>query len=463
MATEAHNLGENTRPERVTFAHILRNQGFRNLWLGQIVSQIGDYFAFLAMTIIVSGFANDQQGTTLAVAGMMISFSLPRVLFGMIAGVFVDRWDRRRTMIVSDLLRAGLTLALIPTFLTQNLLLMYVLGFLLAAIGTLFNPAKGALIPRLVPEAHLLAANSLSQTSQMLATLIGPALAGATFAAVGNGNQWIAFVIDSASFLVSGFAIWRIAIDGRPERAATEAGAGAANALRQVGRELVVGLRAVALNRIIVTLTVAAAVVMLGIGAINILWIVLLKTRFGYAPAELAWRVSVFDIAFSVGMIIASVFVGNFLAHIAPKWILVVSLLGSGLGFAVFTALPDYWLMSVAMFGIGAFIAPVNTAALTLIQMVTPNQLLGRVMGGLGTVVDAATLISMSLAGVLGTLVGIPMMFLLGGLLCMGGGLLTWAVLPSMKAGPPATVATEAEATTTTTTTTVSANAAPSL
>ena len=181
---------------------ILRNRGFRDLWLGQVVSQMGDYFAFLAMMVIVSGFATSQEETTLAVSGMMIAFTLPRLLFGMLAGVFVDRWDRRRTMLASDLIRAALTLLMIPAFLSQSLIAMYVLGFVMSAIGTLFIPAKGALLPRLVSEEQLLAANSLSQTSQMLATLIGPALAGMTFALVGNGNQWIAFVINSCSFLI---------------------------------------------------------------------------------------------------------------------------------------------------------------------------------------------------------------------------------------------------------------------
>lgn len=116
----AGSAGDATPPkaEQITFLHILRNSGFRNLWLGQVVSQMGDYFAFLATMVIVSGFSTNQEQTTLAVSGMMIAFTLPRLLFGMLAGVFVDRWDRRRTMLVSDGMRALLTLLMIPAFLT---------------------------------------------------------------------------------------------------------------------------------------------------------------------------------------------------------------------------------------------------------------------------------------------------------------------------------------------------------
>src|SRR6476619_3758460 len=102
-----------------TFRTVLKHSGFRNLWLGQIISQVGDYFAFLATLVVVSAFSNDSQATTLSVSGMLIAQALPRLLFGMLAGVFVDRWDRRRTMIMSDVLRAGLTLAMIPAFLSR--------------------------------------------------------------------------------------------------------------------------------------------------------------------------------------------------------------------------------------------------------------------------------------------------------------------------------------------------------
>lgn len=416
---------------RVTFVAVLRNGGFRNLWLGQIVSQMGDYFAFLAMMVVVTGFSDDPQQTTLAVTGMTIAITLPRLLFGMLAGVFVDRWDRRRTMLASDLLRAGVVLALIPAYLTQNLLLLYALAFALSGIGTLFLPAKGALLPLLVPTEQLMSANALSQTSQMLATIIGPALGGATFALLGNSGGWVAFVIDSLSFLVSAFAIWRMRVPPQParERAVTE-GVGAA--VRQVGRELAVGLRAVFGSRVIGLLAAVLGITMLGVGAINVLFLVFLKTRYHLTPADLAWRVSIIDIAFSVGMIAASVVVGNFLSHLAPKWLLVGALVGTGISTVAIPFMPNYWLMVALMVFIGAFVGPINTGVTTLMQIVVPNDQLGRVGGGIGNVSEVAALTSMSLAGVLGAALGIPTVFVLGGVLCMAGGLLAWAALPAL-------------------------------
>ncbi|MDQ3929537.1 MAG: MFS transporter, partial [Chloroflexota bacterium] len=112
-------IGQQEAP-KANFFTVIRNRNFRNLWAGQLVSQIGDYFAFLTTLIVVSSFSEDASTTTLAVSGMMLANSLPRLLFGMLAGVFVDRWDRRATMLISDLARMGLVLALIPAVVAQN-------------------------------------------------------------------------------------------------------------------------------------------------------------------------------------------------------------------------------------------------------------------------------------------------------------------------------------------------------
>src|SRR5690242_13906194 len=104
---------EQPNGKRVTFLTILKNHNFRNLWIGQVVSQMGDYFAFLAIMVVLGSFSQDVAQTTTQVSGVMIATTLPRLIFGILAGVFVDRWDRRLTMLASDLIRPALTLAMI--------------------------------------------------------------------------------------------------------------------------------------------------------------------------------------------------------------------------------------------------------------------------------------------------------------------------------------------------------------
>src|SRR5262249_49707110 len=130
-----------------------------------------------------------------------------------------------------------------------------------------------------------------------------------------------AFIADSASFIISAIAIWLIAVP-HEESLATDKSqlVTSLGPVRQVWQELMVGLKMLVLNRTVSTLTVISALTMLGVGAVNVLWVVFLKTKFGFEGSELAWRLGLLDIAFAVGMIIASVLVGNVLSHLAPKW-----------------------------------------------------------------------------------------------------------------------------------------------
>src|SRR5687768_14735485 len=419
--------------ERVNFVTILKNRNFRYLWLGQIISQMGDYFAFLAIMVVVGTFSQDVGETTQQVSGVMIATALPRLLFGVLAGVFVDRWDRRLTMLVSDLVRPVITLAMIPAFMSKNLWLMYALAFALSAVGTFFNPSKGALIPKMVPPEHLTSANALSQTSFTMAFVLGPALAGATFFLLGAGNEWIAFVLDAGSFLISAVAIWMIRMPKEDTQPAALVASTEGSALGRVGKELLVGLKALAFNRIISTLAVVFGITMLGIGALNVLWVSFLKSGFGYTDsAELGWRFAVIDVAFFAGMVIASVAVGNVLSNRPPKDFIVWGLIIAGVGTLPIGYLPDYWMVVAAMFVVGLAVAPINTGVMTLMQIVVPNHQLGRVGGGIGTVSETTSLASMGLAGLLGSLIGIPLVFLISGVMCILGGTVALVGLPSL-------------------------------
>jgi MFS family permease len=300
----------------------------------------------------------------------------------------------------------------------------------MSSFATLFNPAKGALLPLLVPKEQLVSANSLSQTSMMLAGFVGPAIAGPVFALLG---PWIAFVFDSFSFIVSAIAIWAIKVP-KVEQAVEQSAAEATEVspLRRVWQELVEGLRALFLNRVMGVLSLVFAVMMLGVGALNVLWVAFLKINFGFETGELAWRIGVIDIVFSAGMVIASVAVGNFLSHIAPKWFIVWGLILSGAFIAPLGFLSNYWILVALCLLVGASIAPTNTGTATLTQIVVPNHQLGRVGGGIGTIVDTASLVSMSLAGLLAGVLGIPLTFFIGGALCVVAGAIAWAFTPRL-------------------------------
>ena len=132
------------------FYSVLGYANFRKLSIGQVISNAGDTFTSMAQLVLV----NQITGSTLALAGMAIAITLPRLLFGLIAGVFVDRFDRRKLMLVADVLRAGLVLPMALVHNPDQIWIFYVCGFATATVATLFDPAKGALLPKLVPRAN---------------------------------------------------------------------------------------------------------------------------------------------------------------------------------------------------------------------------------------------------------------------------------------------------------------------
>src|SRR5215471_9714241 len=135
-------MSENTQP--VSYRQVLKNERFFALWLAQFVSSFGDWLAILALFSLV---AFRLRGTPYQVAGIMISFIAPWAMLGPLAGVFVDRWSVKRTMIASDLIRAVIAVLLvIPAGLPQ----IYLLVFALSAVSCFFMPAQSVAIPIIV-------------------------------------------------------------------------------------------------------------------------------------------------------------------------------------------------------------------------------------------------------------------------------------------------------------------------
>ena len=155
-----------------------RNRNFGMMVASLFISRAGDTFTFLALAIQVDSLYSDPKQSAGALASVLIAFALPQLVFGIFAGTFVDRWDRRRTMIVADLARA----ALIPGFLflhsPADLPWAMGLAFAAASFGAFFYPARTALLPSLVQQDELMQANSWMQVGETFSRLAGPILAG---------------------------------------------------------------------------------------------------------------------------------------------------------------------------------------------------------------------------------------------------------------------------------------------
>src|SRR5262245_38949396 len=130
---------------------VLRQRNFALLWVGGLISSIGSSMLYIALPFYVY----ERTNSALASGAIFITQMVPGVLLGSVAGVFVDRWDRQRTMVVADAARAGLILLLFAVPSGEWLWVVYLVGFLEQAVSLFFGPANNALIPRLVGDDHL--------------------------------------------------------------------------------------------------------------------------------------------------------------------------------------------------------------------------------------------------------------------------------------------------------------------
>jgi MFS family permease len=384
---------------------VLRLRNYRLLWTGQLISEAGDGLTNLTLLLLV----NALTGSTAALAAMAIVLAIPPLTIGLVAGTYVDRIDRRRIMLISDGLRAVLVLGFIAVGSRDSLWLLYVLAFVQASIGTFFTPARSAILPRTVPTDGLLAANSLSQATRVVSGIVGSALAGLIVGVL--GAFWPAFVLDSASFAVSFLLISRLPVDlGRIEGLATRAAGG-------VRSSLGAGLRTIAGSRVLSTTILALAVAMLGLGAVNVLFVPFVVRELQVGPV---WLGPV-ELAQSASMILASGMITVLARRFAPNAIVSIGMAGLAVIIALAAGVTEVWQLLVLMFAIGWFLTPLQASVITILQTSTPDGERGRVMSVLQAGMSGASVLSMGFAGIAGDAFGVRNVFLIAGAIAAVG------------------------------------------
>lgn len=191
--------------DSLTYIQLLRtNRSFRRLWWGQVISELGNWFNFLAALGLVRAVSGgDALVTTITLLARLIPFTL----FAPLAGAFVDRWSRRGVMIATDIARVFVALGFLLVEKPDQLWIAYVCTAVLSMLGAFFEAAKNAAVPNITGERDLLAGNALMFSSRFLLMSLGAALGGWTAANVGYRA---AFVINALSFLVSAYSVWLI-------------------------------------------------------------------------------------------------------------------------------------------------------------------------------------------------------------------------------------------------------------
>jgi len=188
-----------------------RNRNFRQLWLGQVVSQMGDWFDTIALYTIILNLTGSGRDVGL----LLVARFVPSFLCGSMSGVVADRFSRRTIMIVSDLLRAVVVLGFLFVRRADQLWLIYVLTVLQLSLSTFFEPAKTAAVPSIVTDRELVAANAISSVTWSIMLTLGAAIGGLITGWFGTNA---AFVLDALSYLLSAVLIYNVKLPKRPKR-----------------------------------------------------------------------------------------------------------------------------------------------------------------------------------------------------------------------------------------------------
>ena len=381
---------------------VLSKPNFALLWGGQTISWFGDSLYFLSLLWLVQEMTGSR-----AMMGVVAACRTIPSLMGFLVGALVDRLDKRRLMLAVSMCQA-LTVASVPLLKAVGLLRTWhipVIAFLLAILGIFFVPARQTLIPYLVKKDELVHANSLMTLSQQAIFIAGYGTGGLLIASLGVMPL---FWIDAVSFLGVIAAIWLLRVPGlqRPDSAEqTAAGAfGRAKALRA---EVMAGLE-----------------FMMKTPAISLVMPLSILFNFLFAPFSVLLPSWVKDVlnrgpevfgfiqtATMAGMVLGSLAVGLLVHKVRMSWALPVSLIVMALSIIGFAATRQVWLALLFTGIMGTANAFTNVVFNSYIQAVVPREMMGRVWGTLGTIGQVAAPAGQALAGFLGQVVALPVLF----------------------------------------------------
>lgn len=358
------------------------NRDFLLLWSGLLVSNLGDWINYVAMYVVVY----QQTRSALALVGLRLVHIIPELLFASFAGVFIDRWSRKKTLLVWPLISAVFVALLV---FAHSVALIYIAEAALTIAAMFFDPAVSAAMPNIVAQEHLVQANTLSRITSTFSTLVGGLTGGIMVSGVGAP---VAFGLDAVSFLVIAVLVTMVHVREEPGPLS----------VASIERELLEGMRYLRERPLVTTVVTAGAL-------------------FVFAPSSMFTVGIVF--AQSVlhagstgyGVLLAGLGAGSFAGAV---WMILVRQTREDLAFAVtgialgaaiaLMGLSRSLALAAGLYGVAGCMTMINSvSAVTLVQRLVPDQLRGRIFGVASSVNHLAAFVSTLLiaagVGLLGT------------------------------------------------------------
>ena len=395
----------------------LSNKDFRSLWLAQVISQFGDRINQMALIGLIAGRA---PGSAWELAKLLSFTIIPVFLIGPVAGVYVDRWDRRTTLFVCDLLRGILVLSIPFVFMPgDSMIPIYIVVFLVFCLSRFYLPAKMSLIPDLVSDQDLLAANSLFSTTGMIAFVLGFALGGFLVETIGSRGG---FIFDAMTFFISAALVSGIkpAIHLRfPRVRLVAAGREVIDTFKKsLLQEIKDGVRYFKDHAEIRFILNIFFILFAAAGAIYVVMIVFIQQSFRSTTSDLG----VLAIFLGVGLFFGALGYGRWGAKASHFKIMFLCLAWGGILLILFSWVvrqtQNLMVAGGLSFMMGLMAGPIFIGANTVIHRASPSEMRGKVFSGLEVVIHFAFLLTMLLSSFLAehlerfwVLVGIGVIF----------------------------------------------------
>lgn len=382
------------------------NGGFSALWAGQLISLFGDRIHQVALVFLVLGLTDSPA----AVGLVFVAATLPNLLFGPVAGTFVDRWEHREVMIVADLLRAAV-IVLVPLAAVTTIVLVYPLVFLVTTISVFFRPARTAIIPRIVQRDELMAANSATWVGETIADIVGYPLAGIFVALLGAAIP-LAFWVDAGTYLVSAALLAMIRVAPLERSTAGEAAAGFLAELRA-------GWQFLRRETVLLANTLQGVVGQLTSGMLLTVAPLYARDAIVGTSFEPTAIYGFLETGIGVGNLVGGFLLGLVGGRLAKGKLVILGYAAAGLCTAglAFTGALDAAIGLMVGIGVANMVYVIPSQ--TLFQERTPTELMGRVVGFRFALVFGAMTLAMGASGVLVELVGL-------GPVLVGSGLMTF-------------------------------------
>jgi MFS family permease len=355
-------------------------------------------------------------GSGLSVAVTVALEVAPVLVFGLVAGAVVDRFPRVRVMVVADVGRAAIALAL--ALFADQLAVVYAAAFGLSTLTTFFNPAASSVVPAVVDRDDVVGANSALWSAAVVSQIALAPLAGGLVAVAGAGP---AFALNAASFLVSALLLTGLSVPASavPPVAGADGLAGRVAGVRA-------GLAAVRASRLLATLAGVQALAALSAGATSALLVVLAERHLDVGPARFGLLLGAIGVGAGLGPLVLQ----RFVADVRRPSLLFGPYLLRGAVDLVLAAFSSFGLAlgALAVYGVGTSTGHVTYQ--TVLQTTVPDRFRGRVFALYDMVWQSARLVSIGLGGVAAEALGIRAVYLLGGALLIGAGLLGLVAVP---------------------------------